>query len=483
MNPHTKIFARDLELERDLLVEMALEAAGQGAPDRTDWHRLADLTHAITTDVGLVSEQELGVAADHVRRLLLRRGHRLDENFFRSPDLSQPRVLPGGDRLKHGYERNLPAVQLEERLARRCTDLPDGWSCRTLAFSSGMAGLTHVVQTLNYLLGSASGPPVRLDFWGSYFETDIMLEYLSGPGMKSRKLDATRAPVDGSEAIDVLLVEPVRYNWTLDALDPGHLVAQWRRGPHRASSIVLDTTLSSPAWPTRSILAGLVSQAGAPLVVEVRSGLKLDQQGLEIANLGIVDIFTHDNSIQPALSGELVAQTLSLARGTSGACLGVAATAALDAPFLLNERWTRRHAGAVYHHNARLADRIDSACGAFFETVAHPSLVGSANAPFIVIGLREDGLDNHGFLLAVVRHEVERRGLAVVYGSSFGFRCSRFETIIPRVAEGNGLFKISAGSRGGPSLSGFADLLVELAAFPSMDALRAAYDVTPLSLS
>jgi hypothetical protein len=473
MNPH------GLAVERDLLVEMAQEAAGQDAPDAAEWKELA-----ATVAAGDPDEPRLESLARAVRTLLLRRGHRIDEEFQRSPDLSLPRTLPGGERLQHSYERNLPSVAIEAKLASRCPALPEGWQRRTLAFSSGMAGLTQVVQTLGYLLGPTAEQPVRLHFWGDYFETDIMLEYLSGPGFTHRKLDRSTTPAGGAEAVDVLLVEPVRYNWTLDALDVPGMVANWRRGPRRAPVIVLDTTLSSPLWPTPAVLAALASPAGAPLVIEVRSGLKLDQQGMEIANLGVVDIFRYERSLNPKLTVDLVAGSLALARSTAGVCLPAAAVAALDVPFLLDERWTRRHAGSLFQHNARLADRLSSATGGLFASVAHPSLDGVAHGPFVVISLREDEdcLENHGLLLAVIRHEAVRRGLVAVYGSSFGFRTSRFETIIPRVSDGHGLFKVSAGSRGGPSLNGLTDLLVELAAYPSMVALRAAYDLAPVRL-
>lgn len=472
-----------LAIERELLIEMTREAAEQNAPDAADWTRLAAETMALGTDDGLDSEHALESASRQIRSLLLRRGHRLDEEFQRSPDLSRTRVLPGGERLSLGYERNLPSTVVEAKLATRCPALPAGWNRRTLAFSSGMASLVQVVQTLGYLLGPTAQNPVRLDFWGDYFETGIMLEYLSGPGLRLRKLGRETGPANGAEAADVLLVEPIRYNWTLDALDVPGLVADWRRGPRRAPVIVVDTTLSSPTWPTHAFLDALASPLGAPLVIEVRSGLKLDQQGLEIANLGVVDIFQHERSINPALSVQVVEQSLKLARGIAGACLPAAAVAALDAPFLLDERWTRRHVGSLFQHNARLADRLASATGGLFEAVAHPSIGGSASGPFVVVGLREDGLEDHGFLLAVIRHEVARRGLVAVYGSSFGFRTARFETIIPRASEGNGLFKVSAGSRGGPSLTGLEELLVELAGYRSMAALRAAYDVTEVQLT
>ncbi len=47
-----------------------------------------------------------------------------------------------------------------------------------------------------------------------------------------------------------------------------------------------------------------------------------------------------------------------------------------------------------------------------------------------------------------------------------------------------GLFKVSAGARGGPSLDRLGDLLVELGAYPSAAALRADYGhLTPVRLA
>jgi hypothetical protein len=241
--------------------------------------------------------------------------------------------------------------------------------------------------------------------------------------------------------------------------------------------LVLDTTLSSPVWPTASVLRNLTGPAGAPLVIEVRSGLKLDQQGLEVANLGVVDVFQHVGSMIPELTAERVGNALRLARGTTGGCLSAASVAALDAPFLLHEEWTRRHAGRAFVNNARLADRLAAAPSGLFSEIVHPRLTvpdGSAHAPFVVAKLRDDSLAEHGMLLAVLRHEAARRGLTVVHGSSFGFRTTRFETIVPRTSEGNGLFKVAAGARGGPSLDRFGELLVELGGY-SAATLRAAY--------
>ncbi|TWG04014.1 hypothetical protein FHX80_112455 [Streptomyces brevispora] len=331
-----------LALERDLLSEMAGLAADQGGDDRTQWTSHAESVGRI--DLGdhddLSVERHLVEAAARTRTLLLRRGHLMDEGFYRSPDLTKPRTLPDGQRLHLAYERSLPVDALEQKLASRGREPSGGWRRRTVAFSSGMAAITNILQSLTYMLKPSEEKPMRVDFWGDYFETGALLEYLSGATVRTRKV----APHDldavwsGPEASDVVLIEPIRYNWSLDALDVSRLVNGWRRGPAHTPIVVVDTTLASPTWPTGAFVDALVSPSGAPLVVEVRSGLKLDQQGLEISNLGVVDVFQHDRAMNPALTAEHVEETIKAARGITGACPSAASVAALDAPFLLDDQ-------------------------------------------------------------------------------------------------------------------------------------------------
>jgi len=481
-----------LAIERDLLVTMATLAAEQQDVDSDDWTSLAADIRGIAPDAAdeLATETGLVAAACRIRTLLLRRGRRLEEAAERSPDLSLARVLPGGDALRYSYERNLPTETIERKIASRAATLPQGWERRTVAFSSGMAAITNVLHSIAYLLAPTEARPLRIGFWGDYFETDLALEYVSSTIVRPCKLgpDELARAWDGTRTLDVVLIEPTRYNWTLDAVDASALVNGWRRGPGRVPVIVLDTTLTSPAWPTAAVLDALVTSGGAPLVIEVRSGLKLDQQGLELANLGIVEIFQHERSINPELTASRVEEVCRLARGTAGTSLPLASSAALDAPFILNERWTRLHSGRMFQHNAWFAERLaeEGADRGLFSAIAHPALGSGGSravSPFTVLHLREDGLDNHGMLLAVIRHEVARRGLHAVHGSSFGFRTTRFETIVPRKSRGAGLFKVAAGARGGPSLNRFTDLLTEIGRFPSMAALRDAYDVTPVRLA
>ncbi len=457
----------------------------------------------------MAAERRVEELTTRLRELWLTRAHGGVARYYRSPPLTaEPPRLPSGHRVSFSYERNVPADALERRLARDA-DVPAGWRADHVTYANGMAALAGVLQTYLGMARPAAGEPLRVGVWGGYFETDVLLQLLAGPGCAPRRLDTRdalcRAVASGD--LDVLFVEPVRYDWDLESLDLNGLLTAWYRRPAgRPGVLVVDTTLVATTWPTARLLSALDPRP-PDVVVEIRSALKLDQQGLELANAGVAAVFTREPARPHA--GEL-ATVLRKMRTITGSGLGLADLAALDAPFALARSWTQEHARAVFLNNALAASVLARRTGTgLFARIAHPTLAapissggtasggtasGSPNAPgrrppwaqgpFVVCHLAEDTLAHHGLLLAVVEHEARGRGLCLTRGSSFGFRGHRFETIIPRLSEQRGLFKIAMGSRGGPSRDGAIELFAELAAYPDFAALRAAHPrVVPVDLT
>jgi hypothetical protein len=396
---------------------------------------------------------------------------------WKSPPLGTRRRLPRGGSLSYNYERALVPEPLEARLAAY-RPAPPGWAEAHLAFASGMAALSTWLQTYVRAASAQARRQPRAALWGGYFETHILFDLLSGPGFswfaprrQEQLVEATRAG-----RVDLVLVEPVTYDWHLHVLDLDTLVDAWsRRAGDRPSVLLLDTTLSGEELSAADVLDAL-RDAPPRLVAVLSSGSKLEQQGLELANVGFLSLYTRDG-IRPA-AGEL-ARFLRKARSTLGTGLSLRDTAVLDAPFVLDPERSRRFARAVYDANARLASAVRRE-GGLFSAIVHPSrrpaaTVPWAVGPFVVFRLREDAHEHYRLLLAVVREEARRRSLALTLGSSFGFRGDRFEAIRPEPVGPEGLFKVALGARGGPSAAGAAELLEELAACPDMATLRRSF--------
>ncbi len=473
-----------LKSERAILAELLDEV-------RRHWPGVAPALSPIS--VGLqdevlpaddrAAESALDDIARAFRRTLLAHVSTGTREHFRSPEHYVDPRLPCGKRQSYTYERSMSAAELERAIAAGAARAA-GWNDVHVSFSSGMTALLHILQSCVSMLAPAGTQSLQIAHWGSYFETDMVLQYLSSAAVQWRtEADAT-APLRAGD-VDILSIEPVRYDWELSSLELDTFIRAWRAAIRRPRILLIDTTLCSFTWPTAAFLSAL--RDGRPLlVVEYRSGLKLDQQGLELANLGIVSAYSCDEGVGTP-SAEQLAVTLRMARGATGAALSADAVAALDLPFLFDAAWLRRHAGRVFVNAALVAEKLHGING-IFSRVAHPSLPGRGrslrHAPFVICQLAEDSLEHHALLLGVLVEEARRRGVPLTLGSSFGFRGHRCETIIPRLTVNSGMFKIAPGARAGPQLDDLVGVLSHIAAFPDITQLRTAYpDVKPADLT
>jgi hypothetical protein len=214
--------------------------------------------------------------------------------------------------------------------------------------------------------------------------------------------------------------------------------------------------------------------AGVPFVIQISSGLKLDQAGLELANAGMLSIYVPErDGNAPAL--EAFATHVRTVRRLAGTALTLDAIALLDVPFFLDPAAFYEYTAAVFEHNAALARALPE--GGIFERIVHPARRADASmpwavAPFVMGHLADDRIETARAIEAIVDAEARRRGLAFARGGSFGFRSHRFEAIELAGGRRNALFKIALGARDGPSRAGITSLLREVATMPDLATLR-----------
>jgi hypothetical protein len=300
---------------------------------------------------------------------------------------------------------------------------------------------------------------------GGYFETEELLAMMNSHGM-IREL-----PMDGDDHADVLILEPVYFDRDANVhrLD---MTAALKRHCATAegcpSLVIVDSTLVGPCFDLDPLLPQQLtcSEAGH-LLVRMSSGLKLDQAGLELANVGLVSLYRREGqmfAVDPA-------EKLKKARTLTGAGLGFDALGALQAPWFLDREQARSYAEAVFENNALLAQRLSEVDG-LFSQVSHPSLGSDsgAAAPFVLIQLEDDTPENYQKLEQVIAREAKARGLRFDKGGSFGFRGHRYEAILPQAGEITPFLRVALGARKGWSKDGIIALLCEIARAKSLDA-------------
>lgn len=395
-----------------------------------------------------IREDDLDAAMLHVRKEWLSKAHRPSDATLKSPcEGAMPR-LPDGESVSFGYERELDADALESRMPL-CFPVPSGWRSARVLCRSGQAALSCLLHLVAHEASPGSGAPPRtltVHHAGRYFETAALL------GLWPRQIFE---PAGSSEPhVDVLVGEPVHCNGQFGLSDPTSL-------PRARRALLLDTTLAGisvdlPAWLER--LEGSFAAV-------FRSGLKLDQAGLELANVGIIQLFVREASDCDIVS---TAAELKHIRALTGSGLTLDEMAALSAPWFLDRAYFAQYTSRLFANNAALAEAIGTGSKLFDER-CHPSLISpGAVAPFCAIRLRNGDMSAHVRLLRRVEEEIARRSLKLDKGGSFGFRGDRYELIEPDPQAGRPFLRVAMGYRGGANRDGILDLFHELSALQAL---------------
>jgi hypothetical protein len=415
-----------------------------GSTDARDLNKLAARSGLPEFSVSPECEDDLEAAALALRRAWFERAHKPADTTLKSPCVGTTARMPGGDTVRFGYERDLDASMLEERGVLD-HPTPDGWTSSRVLCRSGQSTLSCLLHLVTST--GARPAPLTLHHAGRYFESKALVNVW--PRQVFRQVPAAASEVD------VLLGEPVFCDGRFGVSDPRAL-------PRARRALLLDTTLVGTAVD----LSPWFDRFDGPLAAVFRSGLKLDQAGLELANVGIAQLFVREGTSITA------ADNLRRIRGLTGSGLTLDELAALSAPWFLDRTYLQHYTGAIFAHNAALGSAIGRE-SAVFEERSHPSLVSAgAEAPFCAVRLRGGDGDAHRRLLGIVDAEVRRRGLRVTQGGSFGFRGHRYEVIEPAREDGVPFLRVALGFRGGRTLEGLIALFRELASRPRVHGCR-----------
>ena len=437
-------------IERDALDLQALarRAAAETGDDPLDGALHRDLA-ALGNDY-LAQERHLEKAALTLRQAWLSAAHRPADATLKSPGEGQRANVPCGDSLQFGYERDLDVSILEDRGATYARP-PAGWTSDMVIFRSGQAALATILQFVATTWGDRR--TLSTAHAGAYFETRALLG--AWPRRSFRLVPASAV------SADVVIAEPVWCNGCFGVTE--HL-------PRARHVLLLDTTMVGPAYDLGPCLGAAGDECD--VAIAFSSGLKLDQAGLELANVGIARLLVRDRA--PRRTAEIAGRLRQL-RGLMATGLTLAELSALSAPWFLDRAYADGYVAAIFANNRALAQSIgrDSPV---FAPQCHPVLsTSAADAPFCAIQLREPSPAHYRRLVEIIEQQCDRRGLLLTKGGSFGFRGHRFELIEPMPRQGDPFVRIAMGWRDGHSCRGLGELLGELAIYKSFAALDRAY--------
>ena len=454
-------------------------------PFLSAWRKRADelLKHPELESVE--GEQLLGNLSLDLRRLWLQHAHLRSDSYLMSPPHTQRKLLPGDVRISYPYDRWVKPEDLERRLNEH-RPAPDGWVSEARVFSSGMTAITtflQVFRAFGHKLWNIPKRPLSLQMFGGYFEIVKALQVICDQQFQGRKHALQKnlfAAVERGQG-DLIFVEPISADINLEVFDMEAFAKAFVKRPKgRSAVIVLDTSLSGDAFPLERFCA-LLKDNPPSLIVNIRSGLKLDQLGLEFSNLGLMTLWAPATEATTK-SLKSVAESLRVTRTTFGAGLSQDECAALSAPFILDKTSLNIHGQAVFDNNQAfamaLSDTVDFE-QSFINKIIHPSLSPDkdkswAKAPFVNIHYKSEDRSDRALLRMILEVESRNRNLSFVSGSSFGFRSHRFEMGFVQGTKYSAL-RVALGSITGPSFYGVIDLFKHLSTFKDFEALKKAY--------
>lgn len=442
------VFREAIERDAQDLLALAARMAAETGHDPLDGalhHDLANLGND-----HIAQERHLEAAALMLRRAWLRAAHRPADATLKSPRDGEITRVPCGDDLHFGYERDLDVSILEDRGTTYALP-PAGWTSDMVIFRSGQAALATILQFVAMAWGDKR--TLSVAHAGAYFETTALLA-----AWPRRAFRPTPAAVVSA---DVVIAEPVWCNGCFGVTE---------RVPRIRHVLLLDTTMVGPSHDLRPYLAAAADNC--EVAIALSSGLKLDQAGLELANVGIARVLVRDGARRRIAE---VAGRLRQLRGLMATGLTLDELSALSAPWFLDRAYVDNYVSAILANNRALAQSIGGD-SPIFGSHCHPALsTAGADAPFCALQLREGSPARYRRLAEIVEQQSERRGLLLTKGGSFGFRGHRFELIEPAAGQGDPFLRVAIGWRDGRSCRGLAELLGELAAHDSFDALARAY--------
>lgn len=419
-------------------------------------------------------EKTLDKFTMELRALLLQRGQRIVNSHLKSPPEDDETYLPSGEKLKFSYERDIRPTILEQR-AESYRDIPDYWSHKSILFSSGMAAIATLFQSYFSMSRPTKENPLYISSWSDYFETRMLKNIYSSDIVNIEIHKEEEKFLKSVSNADVFFIEPIRYNWEMEVINLNGFINTLKNESKRGIKlIIIDTTLNGETLDFHMILNELKSIPDL-IVVQLNSILKLDQQGLELSNGGLMSIYTYTENSSAPNATDLTKYICSV-RTILGNSLTFEEIAILDNNFVFNRKWYNKYSMEIFKNNAELASKI--LAGGIFKKVVHPSLFsneGWAYAPFVILHLKEDTLENHSFLTEVIKYEVEKVGLNFHYGSSFGFRNHRYEVVIPDLSTKKGLFKVAMGKRKGPTFNFIIELLTKLSMYSDFEKFKNDY--------
>mgnify|MGYP000911390858 CR=1 FL=1 len=336
----------------------------------------------------------------------------------------------------YDYERSLSPYNLEKK-----TNQFNGKNVRTVVFRSGMSAIDIVLKTLvrNFKLSN-----MKMLDCSFYFETRELIHNLYNRYLNIERITSYRElyKVLDTTVYSIVFLESVDINRPNERINLDSLI----QGLNKSNSpliIIIDTTANLLQFDIEE----LMSQMNRDVIIfEIKSGIKLGQLGLELANIGIVNLSTNSKSVDM----KSIYHTLVAFRSITGCSI---------LPYeekLLNNDIFYSETNQIY------VSRINEICTEFYMAIKGNDsfdVFGGIFSVFLIIKIKNATKADYSEFLEELDKSLKIKKLRIIHGTSFGFRHPRIE-IIERALD-DICIRLSLGHYKGPLYEALKQFFVE----------------------
>ena len=437
-------------------------------------------------------ELELEAVSINFRKLWLNYCTQNTSSHFRSPFYDESIQLVNSKSISYDYERVSSTKVLDNALLKHLPSLKQ-WDTDCTFFSSGMSAI-HIVlsQLFIYIKQEDIDIPHVSVAKGSYFETIALFRFLKRQGGFDISYSSFEEILNNlkNNVSNIIFLEPVLCDLHQTTINFDLLIdACNQRDDTKLLFIVIDTSIVGLSFEISYILDKLILKNNI-VFIDVSSGLKLYQEGLEFTNVGFSKIYTlkEDFASNQSFTKDAseIKKQFGRLRKVYGVGLSLEQFSILDTQWFLNSKNSRQYMNTLHSNNHFIAKQIAKQQG-IFKDVFHPQLSTSshfrwAQSPFIILAFNEndDTQINMEFIKKVILHEAANSKITLYWGTSFGFRHHRFEILELFNEEylsgkSRHVIRLCIGHRQGFSMERTLSIFLKLANFTSFEELNVHY--------
>ncbi|WP_194749048.1 PLP-dependent transferase [Staphylococcus chromogenes] len=387
-----------------------------------------------------------------IRRYWSEKKCSLSLNYLKSPHLNNENLLKLNKSTYFEYERGIPLSKIEKKWQY----IIEGVANKTVLFSSGMSAIDSVLRTL---INTKKKKKVKILCFCAYFETISLLKLYDHSHLDIIFIEKENEVKEilKKDTVDILFIEPTKYNWNLDNINISNLLNMINKYNRKnLTYVVTDTTLHGENSIIESWIKNSLKDNNFLFFIDIKSGLKLNQLGLELSNLGIVNIYSNSKRYNVLLS---LADSLKSVRVITGSNLSFFELCLLDSNFLGNSDYIKNYQEKIFENNSFFANNLNE--GGFIKKIVFPRDSNiNLLTPFLFIHLYNN--DDYENIMNYVKESFEKKGMFPPIGNSFGFRETRLELIETKDEIPIKVIKIACGTYKGASLLLLLEIFNEL---------------------